>query len=72
LFEGAGLLAGLSKYAGQRFRQRASSPKLQVLNTALIAAQYQLNSEEAKQDTDLWGWLVESCIGAALKRVFKY
>ncbi len=66
LLESAGLLAGLSKYAGQCFRQRASSPKLQVLNTALITAQSHLSLKEAKQDTDFWGRLVESCIGAAL------
>lgn len=66
LLEEAGLLAGLSKYAGQRFRQRASSPKLQVLNTALIAAHSLLSSEEARQDSEFWGRLVESCIGASL------
>jgi predicted AAA+ superfamily ATPase len=66
LLEGAGLLAGLSKYAGQRVRQRASSPKLLVLNTALMTAQSQLNLKEAKQDNDFWGRLVESAIGAAL------
>ena len=66
LLEGAGLLAGLSKYAGQRVRQRGSSPKLLVLNTALMTAQSQLNLGEAKQDTDFWGRLVESAIGAAL------
>ena len=66
LLEGAGLLAGLSKYAGQRVRQRGSSPKLVVLNTALMTAQSQLNLREAKQDTDFWGRLVESAIGAAL------
>lgn len=38
LLGGAGLLTGLPKYAGQRFRQRASSPKLLVLNTALMTA----------------------------------
>ena len=66
LLEGAGLLAGLSKYAGQRVRQRGSSPKLLVLNTALMTAQSQLNLGEAKQDNDFWGRLVESAIGAAL------
>lgn len=66
LLEGAGLLAGLSKYAGQRFRQRASSPKLQVLNTALITSQSLLSLEDAKQDRDFWGRLVESSIGASL------
>jgi predicted AAA+ superfamily ATPase len=66
LIEGAGLLAGLSKYAGQRVRQRASSPKLLVLNTALMTAQSQLSLGEAKRDTEFWGRLVESAIGAAL------
>jgi predicted AAA+ superfamily ATPase len=66
LLEGAGLLAGLQKYAGQRVRQRASSPKLQVLNTALMTAQSQLIIEEARTDPDYWGRLVESAVGATL------
>jgi predicted AAA+ superfamily ATPase len=66
LLEGAGLLMGLPKYAGQRFRQRASSPKLQVLNTALMTAMSQFTLVGAKQDTDYWGRLVESAVGASL------
>jgi len=66
LLGGAGLLEGLPKYAGQRVRQRASSPKLQVLNTALITAQSQFSMEEAKRDTNYWGRLVESGVGATL------
>jgi len=66
LLEGAGLLMGLSKYAGQFVRQRASSPKLQVFNTALITAQSQLSLKEAKLQHDFWGRLVESAIGASL------
>ncbi|KPK18458.1 MAG: AAA family ATPase [Nitrospira bacterium SG8_3] len=66
LLEGSGLLVGLSKYAGARVRQRASSPKLQILNTALITAQSSLSMEEAKKDTDVWGRLVESAVGASL------
>ena len=38
LLDSAGLLCGLEKYAGNRLRQRLSSPKFQVHNTALIAA----------------------------------
>jgi uncharacterized protein len=38
LLEGAGMVCGLQKYAGQAVRQRASSPKLQVFNTALMGA----------------------------------
>lgn len=66
LLEGAGLLAGLPKYAGQRIRQRASSPKLQVLNTALIGAQSHLSLAEAKADSEYWGRLVECAVGATL------
>jgi predicted AAA+ superfamily ATPase len=66
LLEGAGLLAGLSKYAGQRVRRRASSPKLQVLNTGLMTALSNLTFEEARQDTEYWGRLVETAVGAAL------
>lgn len=66
LLEGAGLIAGLPKYAGQKVRQRASSPKLQVLNTALLTAPSQLTLNEAKQDPEFWGRLVESAVGAAL------
>ena len=66
LLEGAGLLAGLPKYAGQKVRQRASSPKLQVLNTALITAPSQLTMTEARQDPEFWGRLVESAVGATL------
>jgi len=66
LLEGAGLLAGLPKYAGQKVRQRASSPKLQVLNTALITAPSQLTMTEARQDPEFWGRLVESAVGSTL------
>jgi predicted AAA+ superfamily ATPase len=38
LLQGAGLLVGLAKYAGEKVRQRASSPKLLVLNTGLMTA----------------------------------
>jgi len=66
LLQSAGLMTGLSKYAGQRVRQRASSPKLLVLNTALIAASGPDKMGEAKQDPDFWGRLVESAVGSSL------
>lgn len=71
LLEGAGLIVGLPKYAGQRVRQRASSPKLQVLNTALMTAISHLTLSEARQDTDYWGRLVESAVGATLANGLK-
>tara|TARA_R110000868_G_scaffold158036_3_gene385772 strand:+ start:17076 stop:18254 length:1179 start_codon:yes stop_codon:yes gene_type:complete len=61
-----GALAGLEKYSGSTVRQRASSPKLQVQNTALMTAQQNKTFEQAKQDLDYWGRLVESTVGAHL------
>lgn len=66
LLNGAGLIAGLSKFSGKRVRQRSSSPKLQVLNTALMSASSHLSFEAAQQDRDYWGRLVESAVGAYL------
>jgi uncharacterized protein len=66
LLQGAGMLAGLSKYAHGLVRQRGSSPKLQVLNTALMTAQDGRLIKEVRQDGNYWGRLVESCIGAHL------
>ena len=48
LLSAAGMLTGLAKYAGQAARQRGSSPKLQVLNTALVTAQSGLTLDEAR------------------------
>jgi len=66
LLQGAGMVAGLSKYAHGLVRQRGSSPKLQVLNTALMTAQDNRTAAEARQDGNHWGRLVESCVGAHL------
>jgi predicted AAA+ superfamily ATPase len=66
LLRGAGMIAGLPKYAHGQVRQRGSSPKLQVLNTALMTAQSGRSPAEARQDGDYWGRLVESCVGAHL------
>lgn len=66
LLAGAGMLTGLQKYAGRSVRQRGSSPKLQVLNTALMTAQSGLSPEEARLDREFRGRLVESAAGAHL------
>lgn len=66
LLTGAGLLAGLPKYSGGVVRQRGSSPKLQVLNTALMSAQSGRSFEDARQEPEFWGRLVESAVGAHL------
>jgi predicted AAA+ superfamily ATPase len=66
LLAGAGMVCGLQKYAGDAARSRASSPKLQVLNTALMTATSGLTLREAKADREFWGRLVESAVGAYL------
>lgn len=66
LLAGAGMLTGLQKFAGQAVRQRGSSPKLQVLNTALMSAQSGRTLKEARNDAEYWGRLVESATGAHL------
>jgi hypothetical protein len=66
MLRGCGLLEGLQKYAGQKARQRASSPKLQVYNNALVTALENTGFKDARQDPEYWGRLVESSVGAHL------
>lgn len=66
LLRGAGLLEGLRKYAGQRVRQRGSSPKFQVHNNALVTALGDRTFEAALNESEYWGRLVESTVGAWL------
>ena len=65
LLQDAGLLAGLPKYASRPHR-RGSSPKLAVLNTALMTAGSGYAYEEAQADRTFWGRIVESAVGAHL------
>jgi len=66
LLAGAGMVCGLQKFAAEAVRQRASSPKLQVFNTALMTAQSGYSRKEARADREYWGRLVESAVGAHL------
>jgi hypothetical protein len=66
LLAGAGMLTGLQKYAGEPVRTRASSPKLQVLNTALMGAVIGRSFEEVLADREHWGRMEESAVGAHL------
>ena len=66
LLSNAGLIAGIPKHAGHAHRRRASSPKLNVLNTALMSALSGYTFEEARADRSFWGRLVESAVGAHL------
>ena len=66
LLSAAGLVTGLPKYAAASHRRKASSPKLNVLNTALMTVHSGYTFEQAKADRSHWGRLVESAVGAHL------
>lgn len=66
LLSDSGLLGGIDKYAGNVIRKRASSPKFQVYNNALMTAQDRTSFQETRIDPKRWGRLVESAIGAHL------
>jgi uncharacterized protein len=66
LLAGAGMVRGLPKFAGDAARRRGSSPKLQVMNTALMTAISGLTPEEVRADREFWGRLTESAVGAHL------
>jgi predicted AAA+ superfamily ATPase len=66
LLASAGMVSGLQKFAGEPVRQRGSSPKLQVFNTALVTAQSGYTLKEAASDHEYWGRVVESAVGAHL------
>jgi predicted AAA+ superfamily ATPase len=66
LLDTAGLLAGIEKYAPEVIRQRSSSPKFQVHNTALISAQRNDLFKDTLAKPDEWGRMVESTIGSHL------
>ncbi len=66
LLQGAGMIAGLQKYSGKKIKQRASSPKLIVMNTGLMSAMSGLTLKEFPKDTEFRGRLVETAVGAHL------
>lgn len=66
LLDTAGLLTGVEKFAPDVIRQRSSSPKFQVNNTALISAQRNDLFKDTLAKPGEWGRMVESAIGAHL------
>ncbi|WP_419913077.1 ATP-binding protein [Candidatus Poriferisodalis sp.] len=66
LLSHAGLLKGLSKHTERVASAKASTPKLNVLNTALMSMVSGYRFEEARADRTFWGHLVESAVGAHL------
>lgn len=66
LLSSAGLVTGLERYSPRPIVARASTPKLNVLNTALMTAQSGYSFAQAVADRTFWGRLVESAVGAHL------
>jgi predicted AAA+ superfamily ATPase len=66
LLEAAGLATGLQKYTAAAVRQRASSPKLLTLTTALVTAITPDAGVGAREDPRRWGRLVETAALAHL------
>ncbi len=66
LLEEVWLACGLPKHSGSLVRKRSSSPKLLVLDTALMSAVRGITPAEARDDPDYWGRLVETAVGAHL------
>lgn len=66
LLAGAGLAVGLEKYSPAKVRQRRSTPKLMALDTGLVSAISGRGYAEARGDSQHWGRLVETAVGAHL------
>lgn len=66
LLSTAGLLGGLEKYSTNVIHQRASKPKLQVYNNALLSIRNDKTLDEVRGNHKMWGRYVESCVGAYL------
>lgn len=72
LLNDAGLLGGLEKYSPNMVRKRASSPKFQVHNTAIMSGISDESLDTLLESPKIWGRWVESAVGALLvKQVFK-
>ncbi len=66
LLDQAGVLKGIDKFANEKVRQRQSSPKLHVYNTALMTGVSKVGFVPAMKDLELKGRLTESAVGASL------
>lgn len=66
LLSRAGLMSGLQKYDPKLLREKASSPRLMVHNTALMTVAMGRKRKKLMTDSALHGRLVESAVGAYL------
>lgn len=71
LLDAAGLLCGLQKYDPRMMREKASSPRLMVYDTALMTATYGRYRDFLLTDPERKGHLVESAVGAYLLALSK-
>jgi uncharacterized protein len=66
LLSEAGLLTGLEKYSPELIRKRASKPKFQVYNNALLSAGSDTSRKITEAEPKLWGRFAESAVGSHL------
>ena len=71
LLDSAGLVTGLENYSPTKVRIRSSSPKFQVMNTALQTVFSPYSFEQIRQMPTEWGRYVESAIGTHLVNTAK-
>ena len=72
LMSRSGLLASLRNYSSSRYRVKVSNPKLNVLDTSFMAARSSSTFEQAREDGEFWGRLMESAVGAHLCNSGRY
>ncbi len=66
LLDTAGLITGLEKFSPNQIRKRASSPKFQVFNNALLSSRRNELLADIIQNPAEWGRIIESSIGSWL------
>ena len=60
------LLYPLERWSGSRVKQRGSTPKILVLDNALVSATMDRGFKQVKADKTLWGRMLENAVGAKL------
>ncbi len=66
LLSHAFLMLPLERFSGSRIKQRGSTPKIVVLDNALVTAMAGGSFKATRKDLSLWGRLVENAVGAQL------
>lgn len=64
LLDQSGMVCGLQKFAMNQVRRRASVPKYQVYNNALLSFYSDYDFAAARNDRKLWGRFFKSAVGA--------